>query len=1078
MSLKLLWREAALGAMVGAALLTGLAPLCAEELMDRLVDPDIRGSLSETHPSPGGFQTSPTLRWGRHDSPHDNSEYRGFLQYTIPDIPEGSWLYAAELVLSEVVNERHVGPPGVDVRLIDGEWDADTIYFDYPTMGPRKTSLSENTHRIDVTEWFDGTAEGLHVEPGDLFSLQIRRARTGGYRRARTNGKVQLKMTYVSDPEVLLILPQKPLKALDGGGRPAFTQREAAKRLQTLIRRATGLHAPITALPATVPDEVVRMYVGYGPHLSGLVSPPSRPEGLKIVEKEGNLFLLGEIAEAGTNNWPEPVDRGVMHAVETFAEEVLGYRFFFATLGSDSDLSELGTVTPDIGELTIKPGLLIEDAPAFKHRVPHGMPRGSIGLRTGSSVAFNCNHVHNPAAWRRMYGDEHPELFVLKEDGTRDWNHLDYAEPLVLEKEIEHLEAYFASDGAKRPGMARTPTSRYIMAEPTDNYPDSHSEAAKKLLKPDAGWGRQSNLWFDYVRRLAAEVEKRWPHMRVSTLAYQWHYYPPDVEIPDNVDVMVCLMRSSTQNKQPQVFQHNLKTVKEWLKRVGNDPERLFLWEYWCWPGFFVTSPTIGPYAMQRWLQTVQPYVSGVFINGGGHPRPFEYLMYRVWMRLQWDPQLDVTADIADACQAFYGPAGDTMTAFHRRLIQCYEKEWGNPLLIWGQYFATPGLYYGQSYPRREIERLAVLLEQARREAGMPALLEAEVEHGGAVYLFNADTAPVPVTISLTAKDHDILNPTVAWDGGRLAWKGRLRSGVRLEIIGAGRAQLVDPQGSRSSVGNALEGVVPALAPGEGDVFHFWHDGPEKGKLFQVELGYGRESKDVTRHHENTIAARRLEWFRDPFLVFHPTTSQYAEKRGFFPVAHVVHRHLGSPPVYEVSEVETLPVDMDDPVWSAAPSLELVRGREKGGTPYQAMGFPADLRTHAQLVYTRDALAVTLMAEGAPVEGETVTLKVLDKTFEVAVDGTDNDDGNPLVRQLLSDDNGWRALAVLTWDDVGLPEAERPVSHGAGPADMRHKLPFQLLRSRGDDSYLWSPPLGSPWGHDQQGPGTLVFLSL
>ncbi|NLE41935.1 MAG: hypothetical protein GX615_08920, partial [Lentisphaerae bacterium] len=122
----------------------------------------------------------------------------------------------------------------------------------------------------------------------------------------------------------------------------------------------------------------VRCYVGFGSHLEGKAVAPIRPEGLKIHFDGQSLFLLGEIVATGVNSSSAPMDRGVMHAVETFSEQVLGYRFLFST-PDDEVLFELGNVVPSLRKLALVPGLLIEDAPVFSHRTSSLSPRNQMG---------------------------------------------------------------------------------------------------------------------------------------------------------------------------------------------------------------------------------------------------------------------------------------------------------------------------------------------------------------------------------------------------------------------------------------------------------------------------------------------------------------------------------------------------------------------------------------------------------------------------------------------------------------------------------------------------------------------------
>lgn len=86
-----------------------------------------------------------------------------------------------------------------------------------------------------------------------------------------------------------------------------------------------------------------------------------------------------------------------MHAVETCAERVLGYRFLFATVDRKArKLTELRTVIPAVKSLSVPKGLLIEDAPAFFHRVTNSRPRDLVGLR---------EHHAPRTAWIEPFGE-------------------------------------------------------------------------------------------------------------------------------------------------------------------------------------------------------------------------------------------------------------------------------------------------------------------------------------------------------------------------------------------------------------------------------------------------------------------------------------------------------------------------------------------------------------------------------------------------------------------------------------------------------------------------------------------------
>lgn len=51
--------------------------------------------------------------------------------------------------------------------------------------------------------------------------------------------------------------------------------------------------------------------------------------------------------------------------------------------------------------------------------------------------------------------------------------------------------------------------------------------------------------------------------MRIATLAHTRHYGVPTFMLQDNIDVMMCVMRTSMGNKEPEVFRKNLADVKK-----------------------------------------------------------------------------------------------------------------------------------------------------------------------------------------------------------------------------------------------------------------------------------------------------------------------------------------------------------------------------------------------------------------------------------------------------------------------------------------------------------------------------------
>ncbi len=788
-------------------------------------------------------------------------------------------------------------------------------------------------------------AFGLAMGLGLLTGLVVRAQEGGADRAGKEIAGSKSTDSPVRAGDTVLIVPDAPVAipevhGLRGAGQ---NQSNAAECLATLLERATGLKPAIVAA-AKAPSSGTRIFVGYGPHLEGKIAPPSAPEGLKIQELDGALYLLGEIAPAGIVNNPGPLDRGVMHAVETFAEQVLGYRFLLSSLDKAEEKNgtfELGTVIPKLDKIAIPKGLMIEDAPVFQHRVTGSQPRRLMGLRAGSAPDFFANHSYVMNWWADRFGKSDPDMFIRNnpagesqaaqkmEVGAAQPNlgWLDFTNPKVLEVRLRETEKLIKGD--RGGGFSYRANQRYVVEEPPDYAAESlqYNERSRALWDPNHHqWGNFSNIWFDYLNRMSPEVKKRWPGMRIATLAYYRHYGLPTFEVADNIDVQVCLMRTSMANKEPEVFQKNLQELKAWSAKLGGDRSRLFLWEYGCWPGMFRSAPVICPNAMQRWLREVRPLVTGVFFEMY-EPREYYFLMRRLWMRLLWNPELDVNAEIDDLCRNFFGPAGGTMAEFYKLLAARYEMPWKDPKLTWDQYYLDYDLYYGQSYTPEVVDRLAGLLEKARRESGVAPGFSGTVVSGAAVHVANPDAEPAPLSFSIEALADRLRAPTLVWDGGRYQLRGSLQPGERLDIAADGSAKVVTAAGETRSVEVSKEGEAPVLAAGASQLVRFRKQGGNPKAEFRAVVRQGAGAKAASA--DESIYARRLVWMSRAYRILPPEGSwskdvsdEIAKKGttpliGFFAHARWYHQSKGLVP----SWTEPAGKEFEDPEIAQAKGL-------------------------------------------------------------------------------------------------------------------------------------------------------------
>jgi|GEM_PF-5781623 hypothetical protein len=586
-------------------------------------------------------------------------------------------------------------------------------------------------------------------------------------------------------PVATIVIPDGPSDLSKDSNSPHQTALKAAKILNRYLLRSSRAELPVVCA-SEAPDEGTLVLLGRSAVSDQFqLKPPSEPESARIVSFPRGIAILGEIAPAGTNHEPLPRDRGTIHGTYLFLEKLLGFRFFFEE-GPDADL---GVVVPNLPTVRIGP---VDEvfAPAFPYRQTHDRAPGI--LLEGSSTGFRCNHTHE--GWDAVYQESHPEYFALRADGTRDFTSLCYSNPDVLKRELEHIKNFYET--GKWVG-SRPPTAKYIQVEPVDNWSECHCSGCQSLIDPQRGrFGRHSRLWWDhYIYNLAEEVAKRWPDKRIAALAYQGRLLPGTKKLPKNVDVMVCLHNAQVNfQKEDGAAAAVEELLKQWSEALGGERERMFVWDYQCYPGFWTTAPIIFPHLQQNFLQKYRNLMGGMFLNRSiDDNHQYTHFMEALTMRLLWDPDLDVDAYLHDYCTKFFGPGAAAMERFYSILIKRYEQT------SWPAYhqqrdtaWVSPGMLFGRTYTPDVIDEIEQALFEAQEAVGrIPGGRPSTFEHGEGWFVRrNGSDQKESWTVTLEALDQPVQNPTLRWNTGSLTYEGILRRGQKLVVEPGPKATL------------------------------------------------------------------------------------------------------------------------------------------------------------------------------------------------------------------------------------------------------------------------------------------------
>jgi len=487
-------------------------------------------------------------------------------------------------------------------------------------------------------------------------------------------------VTLVKDgePVATIVVADEPT-AIPVGKPPTVAY--AAEELQRFIEKASGARLEIVPAAQAPPKGTLLLVGRSALSETYQLALPTKPEGLRIAAFKRGVAILGEVAPAGTNNIRHEVDRGTLHGVYEFLERVVGYRFFIH-IPKDPDL---GIVTPVAKTLTVPADYKLELAPDFPYRHvafatwsdPAAWMRVTReGYGAGSGTGFaGINHTDR---WfgKRFFGDHPDWAAMIRSDGTRSPDYICYSQPGVLSARVQVTQDVYDGKGGWF-GEHGHPGPKWIALEPMDLW-DIKGLCVCERCKPQyhlerGRFGRNSNLLFRHGVELAAEIAKRWPDKRLGMLAYEGHMLPPDFDLPENLDVQVCMMWSTTMGKEPYWHERNLQLMRDWSKKVGGSRKRLYVWNFYCYPAYFTSAPLFFPHNLQKWLQDTYPISGGEFVCPGGNPPQYEIGMAWLWHRLMWDRNADVDALLHDQCTTFFGPAGATMEKVYQMLGDRYK---------------------------------------------------------------------------------------------------------------------------------------------------------------------------------------------------------------------------------------------------------------------------------------------------------------------------------------------------------------------------------------------------------------------
>jgi hypothetical protein len=177
-----------------------------------------------------------------------------------------------------------------------------------------------------------------------------------------------------------------------------------------------------------------------------------------------------------------------------------------------------------------------------------------------------------------------------------------------------------------------------------------------------------------FVNAVAADIEPQFPHVAISTLAYQYTRKPPAITKPrHNVIVQLCSIECSF--CRPLADEHN-KAFRDDIVGWSQICDRLYIWDYTTnfrhyvmpHPNLRILGPNVKFFADHN--------VKGIFEQGAYESYGSEMAELRAWVlaKLLWDPGRDGEKLTNEFIEGYYGPAAAEIKAYLKIMHDAVEQ--------------------------------------------------------------------------------------------------------------------------------------------------------------------------------------------------------------------------------------------------------------------------------------------------------------------------------------------------------------------------------------------------------------------
>ena len=349
--------------------------------------------------------------------------------------------------------------------------------------------------------------------------------------------------------------------------------------------------------------------------------------------------------------------RGTLYAVYSFLEEHLGCRWWSSKVSTIPKKPNI-----KIGPLDVRyvPALEFRESFWFDafdgdwavRNKCNGHAHRLDDKRGGKHIYQGFVHTFYSLIPPNTYFKDHPEWFSeINGKRTHERAQLCLTNEEMRKELVKNLKAR----------LRKNPAATIASVSQNDWHGNCQCSRCAAVEKEE---GSPAGLMLRFVNAVAEDIEGEFPHVAISTLAYQYTREPPKYVKPrHNVIVRLCSIECSF--SKPLADERNKKfrdDIVGWSKICN----RLYIWDYTTnfrhhvmpHPNLRVLGPNVKFFADHS--------SKGIFEQGAYGTYGAEMAELRAWVlaKLLWDPSRDGQQLIDEFIDGYYGPAGPHIKSY------------------------------------------------------------------------------------------------------------------------------------------------------------------------------------------------------------------------------------------------------------------------------------------------------------------------------------------------------------------------------------------------------------------------------